>query len=129
MYQLEYPWLLLLLPLPLLIWWLLPPHRETSASIRLPFFDQVTRAAGVQPTEGSVVPKRTWLQTIAEGLAWCLVVLALARPQFVEPPLEKTEPQRDILLALANAVRQMVAIAVDDRRAAQACPYGHVYVL
>jgi hypothetical protein len=26
--------------------------------------------------------------------------LALARPQFVEPPIEKTEPQRDILLAL-----------------------------
>ncbi len=100
MYQLEHPWLLLLLPLPLLVWWLLPPHRETSASIRLPFFDQVTRAAGVQPTEGSVVPRRPRLQIMAEGLAWCLVVLALARPQLVEPPLEKSQPQRDILLAL-----------------------------
>jgi Ca-activated chloride channel family protein len=100
MYQLEHAWLLLLLPLPLLVWWLLPAHRETSASIRLPFFDQVAHAAGVQPTEGSVVPKRTWHQSLAEGLAWCFVVLALARPQFVEPPLEKVEPQRDILLAL-----------------------------
>jgi Ca-activated chloride channel homolog len=100
MYQLEHPWLLLVLPLPLLVWWLLPPRRETSASIRLPFFDQVTRAVGVQPTEGSVMPKRPLMQTITEVLAWCLVVLALARPQFVEPPLEKVEPQRDILLAL-----------------------------
>jgi Ca-activated chloride channel family protein len=33
-------------------------------------------------------------------LAWCLLVLALARPQFVEPPIFKVEPQRDIMLAL-----------------------------
>ncbi|MFW8585908.1 vWA domain-containing protein [Rhizobium beringeri] len=100
MYQLDLPWLLLTLPAPLLVWWLLPPHRETSASIRLPFFSQVAEAAGVRPTDGSVIARRTWPQLFCEGLAWCLVVLALARPQFVEPPIEKVEPQRDILLAL-----------------------------
>ncbi|WP_087006246.1 vWA domain-containing protein [Rhizobium sullae] len=100
MYQLDLPWLLLALPAPLLVWWLLPAHRETSASIRLPFFSQVAEAAGVRPTEGSVIARRTWPQLFCEGLAWCLVVLALARPQFVEPPVEKVEPQRDILLAL-----------------------------
>jgi Ca-activated chloride channel family protein len=100
MYQLDLPWMLVLLPLPLLIWWLLPAHRATSASIRLPFFDQVAKAAGVSPTEGSVVAQRSWSQVVAEGLAWCLLVLALARPQFVEPPIFKVEPQRDIMLAL-----------------------------
>ncbi|MBY5748270.1 VWA domain-containing protein [Rhizobium leguminosarum] len=100
MYQLDLPWLLLALPAPLLVWWLLPAHRETSASIRLPFFTQVAEAAGVRPADGSVIARRTWPQLFCEGLAWCLVVLALARPQFVEPPIEKVEPQRDILLAL-----------------------------
>jgi Ca-activated chloride channel family protein len=100
MYQLELPWLLLLLPLPALVWWLVPPKRETSASIRLPFFDQVAEAAGIRPSEGSVIARRPWLQTAVLALSWCLVVLALARPQFVEPPIEKSEPQRDILLAL-----------------------------
>jgi len=100
MYQLDLPWLLLLLPVPLLVRWLLPAHRETSASVRLPFFEQVAEAAGVRPTEGSVVVRRTWPQFICESIAWCLIVLALARPQFVEPPIEKVEPQRDILLAL-----------------------------
>ena len=100
MYQLELPWLLLLVPLPLLVWWLVPPKRETSASIRLPFFDQVAAAAGVTPGAGSVVARRPWPQTVVLALAWCLIVLALARPQFVEPPIEKKEPQRDILLAL-----------------------------
>lgn len=100
MYQLDLPWVLLILPVPLLIWWLVPPHRETSASIRLPFFEQVARAVGVEPTEGSVVPRRSWLQAVVETAVWCLIILALARPQYVEPPVVKTEPQRDILLAL-----------------------------
>ncbi|WP_183828636.1 vWA domain-containing protein [Aliirhizobium cellulosilyticum] len=100
MYELATPLLLLALPLPLLVWWLFPPHRETSASIRLPFFDKVAKAAGVTPTEGSVMPRRAFWQTVIEALAWVLVVVALARPQFVEPPIEKVEPQRDILLAL-----------------------------
>jgi Ca-activated chloride channel family protein len=100
MYRLDLPWLLILLPLPLLVWWLLPPRREVSASIRLPFFDQVAQAAGIDPTEGSVIARRSWPQAVVEALAWVLIVLALARPQFVEPPIEKHEPQRDILLAL-----------------------------
>jgi Ca-activated chloride channel family protein len=100
MYQLDLPWLLLLLPLPLLVWWLLPAKRETSASSRLPFFTQVAAAAGVTPSEGSVVARRGWAQTAILILAWCLVVLALARPQLIEPPIEKKQPQRDILLAL-----------------------------
>ncbi|TXI01754.1 MAG: VWA domain-containing protein [Rhizobium sp.] len=100
MYQLDHPWLLFLLPAPLLVQWLIPPHRATSASIRLPFFHDVAKAAGIEPTEGSVIARRSWPQTAAEWLAWCFLVLALARPQFVEPPIEKLEPQRDILLVL-----------------------------
>jgi Ca-activated chloride channel homolog len=33
-------------------------------------------------------------------LCWCLLVLALVRPQFVEPPVEKIQPGRDLMLAL-----------------------------
>ncbi|MCK4206866.1 VWA domain-containing protein [Brucella pituitosa] len=100
MYQLDLPWLLILLPLPALVWWVLPAHRETSASIRLPFFEQVAQAAGIKPTEGSVIARRSWLQCSVEGLAWCLIILALTRPQWIEPPIIKLEPQRDIMLAL-----------------------------
>lgn len=38
MYRLEYPWLLALLPLPLLIYWLLPPYKEEQDSVRVTFF-------------------------------------------------------------------------------------------
>lgn len=100
MYQLDLPWLLALIPVPLIVWVALPAHREKSASIRLPFFSQVAKAAGVDPTEGSVIARRSWPQLVCETLAWLLIVVALARPQFVEPPIAKVEPQRDLLLAL-----------------------------
>jgi Ca-activated chloride channel homolog len=99
-YQLEYPWLLALLPLPLLIWWLLPPYREETSSVRLPFFGEVANAAGLQPSSCAVVPKTNWLQKILAPVCWALVLLALARPQFVEPPIVKIQPARDLLLAL-----------------------------
>lgn len=100
MYTLEYPRLLALLPLPLLVWWLLPPYREASPSVRLPFFGEVARAAGLQPAPGAVVPRRNAVQWVLAPLAWALVVLALARPQFVEPPVVNVQPARDLLLAL-----------------------------
>ncbi|MBS0450382.1 MAG: VWA domain-containing protein [Proteobacteria bacterium] len=100
MYQLEFPWLLALLPLPLLVWWLMPPYREESASVRLPFFGEVASAVGLKPAPGAVVPHTHWLQKLIAPVAWALVVLALARPQFVDPPIEKIQPARDLLLAL-----------------------------
>lgn len=100
MYQLEYPWLLALLPFPILIWWLLPPYREETASIRLPFFQEVAQASGLAPTRGAVIPKTNWLEKLIAPVCWALVVLALARPQYVDPPIQKVQPARDLLLAL-----------------------------
>lgn len=100
MYLVAYPWVVALLPLPLLIWWLAPPYREEAASVRLPFFGEVARAAGAEPSAGAVVARTNWLQKIIAPVCWVLIVLALARPQFVEPPIEKQQPARDLLLAL-----------------------------
>ena len=100
MYQFEYPWLFLLLPLPVLLWWLLPPYREESPSVRLPFFGEVASAAGLQPAAGAVVPRRNRLQRVLAPFVWTLIVTALARPQFLEAPVEKVQPARDILIAL-----------------------------
>jgi len=99
-YQLEYPWLLAIIVLPLLIWWLAPPYREETASIRLAFFREISQATGVKPTAGSIIPRTNWFQKLLAPVCWCLLVLALARPQFVEPPIEKIQPARDLLLAL-----------------------------
>jgi Ca-activated chloride channel family protein len=97
---LEHPWALAALPLPLLAWWLLPPYHEATAAVRIPFFEETARAAHVAPTPGAVVPRATWPQRLLAPLVWLLVVAALARPQWVQPPIERTEPARDLLLAI-----------------------------
>ncbi|AIF46993.1 vWA domain-containing protein [Dyella japonica] len=100
MLQLEYPWLLVVLPLPLLVWWLLPPYGERTRAVRVPFFDELAEATGQKPARGAVVLRGNWLRRVLAPLCWALVVLALAGPQRLEPPVERTEAARDLLLAI-----------------------------
>jgi Ca-activated chloride channel homolog len=100
MYKLAHPWLLALLPLPLLIYWLLPAYKEEQDSLRLTFFDYFTSSLGLTPQHQAVILRTNWLEKIVYPLCWALVVLALARPQYIEPPVQKIEPGRDLMLAL-----------------------------
>jgi len=100
MYRLEYPWLLALLPLPMLVYLLLPPYKEEQDSLRLTFFHYISSSLGLTPQPGAVVPRTNWLQKILAPICWSLIILALACPQFVEPPIQKIQPGRDLMLAL-----------------------------
>lgn len=100
MFQLEHPWLLLVLPLPLLVWWLAPPYGERTRAVRVPFFDDLSRLTGQTPARGAVILRGNWLRRILAPICWVLVVLALASPQWLEPPVERTESARDLLLAI-----------------------------
>src|SRR5215475_8343720 len=99
-YKLEYPYLLALLPLPFLIYWLLPAYKEERDSLRLTFFHYISSSLGLTPQPGAVVPRTNWLQKIIAPICWSLIILSLARPQYVEPPIQKIQPGRDLMLAL-----------------------------
>ena len=99
MISLAFPWALALLPLPLLAW-RLPPHREPTPALRVPFFRRVAEAAGAEPRRGAVVRARSRLQMAAAGLAWVLLVLALAGPERLGTPVEITRSARDVALAI-----------------------------
>lgn len=116
--ELGWPLALLFLPLPLLVWLLLPAYRESVESVRVPFFEQVADASGQTPRRGAAVLRRTLLQWFLAPLAWLLVVTALARPEWVEPPLQKTETARDMLLAvdLSQSMEARDFTAPDGRR-------------
>lgn len=96
----EYPWIFFFLPLPILVWWLLPVFREEQQAVRIPFFEEAAKAAGLKPSAGAVVPKRTIMQWILAPLVWGLAIAALARPQWVEDPIEQIQSARDLMLAL-----------------------------
>ncbi len=100
MVELAQPWLLLMLPLPLLSFWLLPPHRQRVSSLRVPFFDALVEVAGAEASSGAVVVRRRMMQMVLVGMAWILVVLGLAEPEWVGEPIVRSEAARDVMLAI-----------------------------
>lgn len=100
MITLTHPWLLLLLPLPWLVWRFLRPHKEQVAAIRVPFFRMLTDAAGETPSRGATVLRRGRLQMLAAIGVWALIVVGLARPERLGEPVMIEKSARDIVLAL-----------------------------
>jgi Ca-activated chloride channel family protein len=92
------PWLALLLPLPWLVWRFVPPYAQSRRGVRVPFFAGVVALTGLQPRPGIVVSRRGLWRSTALALAWLLTLGALMRPQWIEPPLHKDKPARDLLL-------------------------------
>jgi Ca-activated chloride channel family protein len=100
MIQLDFPWALALLPLPVFVRWLLAPAREFVTAIRLPFFRRLADALGTTPKPGAVVLRRRRIQMGAAILAWLLLVAGLARPTWLGVPIEREQPARDVMLAV-----------------------------
>lgn len=100
MFEFAWPWMLTLLPLPILVWWLLPPYRARQASVMVPFFDRLAAATGQTPQRGAVVLQRRRIQMVTAALIWALVVAALARPQWVGDPVTREVSARDLMLAI-----------------------------
>ncbi len=100
MISLAAPWLLLLFPLPLLVWHLAPPHREREAALRLPFFRRVAAAVDAEPRAGAVVLARPRFAMATAILCWALLVVALARPERVGAPVLIERAARDVVLAI-----------------------------
>jgi Ca-activated chloride channel family protein len=100
MLEFAWPWMFLLLPLPILAWWWLPPYRARQASVQVPFFDRLAAATGQVPQRGAVVLRRRAVQMIVAALVWVLVVAALARPQWVSNPVTRDVSARDLVLAV-----------------------------
>lgn len=98
MWQLDYPWFLLLLPLPWLGYFYLPTYREARSAVRVPFFGVMSRAIGESPT--TTGNRQNVSQLILNLLVWGLILLAVARPVFVEEPIERQQPVRDLMLAI-----------------------------
>ncbi len=91
-----YPWLLLILPLPLLVHWLVPPRRVEPEAVRVPFGQRLSTILGAgDGASASAIWSHSTFFSIA---IWTLAVLALARPQWIDPPIVKELPTRDLLL-------------------------------
>ncbi len=96
MINFEWPWLFLILPLPLLIRYLLPATNSVeNAALRVPFIEDFKSLS----QENIQATRKLWPLWLAT-LAWILLVIAASRPQWWGEPLELPVTGRDLMMAV-----------------------------
>jgi Ca-activated chloride channel homolog len=91
-----WPMAFLLLPLPLLVRFLLPAsNKNQDIPLHVPFIDDFN---SIQHSQ-SFVHKNKWLTALA-SIAWCLLIIASARPQWLGERVDIPISGRDLMMAV-----------------------------
>lgn len=114
MISLAWPWLFLVLPLPLLVRLLLPRADETKeAALRVPGLDPFAMESASKPAVRVPWRGRAWIG----ALAWLLLVTAAARPVWVGDPIDLPVSGRDLMLAVdLSGSMQTPDFVIGDQR-------------
>jgi Ca-activated chloride channel family protein len=95
MIKFAWPLVFCFLPLPLLVYFLVPRARdEAGPALKVPFFTELAELGRSGGGTG-----RGWLKWLA-AMAWILLVVAAARPQWIGDPVALPVSGRDLLLAV-----------------------------
>lgn len=92
----QWPYLFLLLPLPLLLRWLVPARESAMGAIRVPFYAALQTLAQEQRGHAS----NNILLGLLVSLVWICLVAAAARPTWVGEPVNLPQERRDLMLAV-----------------------------
>jgi len=96
MIQFLYPWLLVGLPIPLIIWLIRKPKQPQLTAIRTPLFSNWNKLQQNQQFSNA----KTWLQKLISFVLWSCILIATARPQWIDEPIELPTTGRDLLLSI-----------------------------
>ncbi len=95
MIHFEWPWLLICLPLPLFIRWLLPPVNPVEqAALKVPFLEDFGELQSQ-----FIIKRKRWPIWLA-AIAWLFLIIASIRPQWLGEPIEQAITGRDLMLAV-----------------------------
>lgn len=95
MIQFEWPWLILALPLPIIIRFLVPANIPVEqAALKVPFLEDFSGDETAAATQA-----RQWPYLLAMA-AWVVLVFASMRPQWMGEPVELAVSGRDLMLAI-----------------------------
>lgn len=96
MLELEWLWVLLLLPLPIIVYFLLPAARPSQ-----PLSLKVPRISDFKLLTQTVVQQNgAWWLKLLYALIWILLVVAASRPQWVGEVVQLPVSGRDLMLAV-----------------------------
>ncbi|NND92334.1 MAG: VWA domain-containing protein [Granulosicoccus sp.] len=91
------PWVLWLLPLPVLVHRYLPPRRRSPGrALRVPDIQPFGTLTSERRTTGA----RHWIRIVLLALAWVALLLATARPQSYGEPVGVPLSGRDLMLCI-----------------------------
>lgn len=98
MFEFQWPWLFLALPLPWLVRRLLPAAPAGGeAALRIPFFQALAAMPGIQEQGSTGRPRNLfWIAF----LLWLALLAAAARPQWLGDPIALPREGRDLMLAV-----------------------------
>jgi len=96
MFELATPWALIALPIPLLMWFLLPrASLQLSVALKIPFFSAMLEL--IEREKCAITQQHTlWLLFTS----WCFILIALAGPRWVGSPRPLVHESYNIMLAL-----------------------------
>ena len=97
-FVIAYVWIFWLLPLPLLIYFVLPALRLKSSSLSLPDFKKAQKYTQEKPRKSALIRRRNILQWLGLSLIWVLTLGALSSPQLTEEPRLKIKTSRNFLI-------------------------------
>lgn len=112
MLQFDWPLVFLVLPVPILVYRLLPPARREEAALRVPFYADLAQLSGSHRAGG---PRgKGYLVLLL--LIWLSAVTAAAGPQWIGDPVRLPSSGRDLLLAVDISGSMETADMVLDGR-------------
>jgi len=97
-FEIAHLWVFWLLPLPLLIYWLLPPLRLKSASLSIPNFKKAEEYTGEKPRESALIKRKGFFKILFLCIIWALLLGAISSPQLVAEPELKVKTSRNFLI-------------------------------
>jgi Ca-activated chloride channel family protein len=98
MFDFALPWLLLLAPVPWIVrYFTASATLSRQSALQVPFIEAMEQAVG---TSGNGLKnKHLWMSLVAY-LAWCLLLVSAAQPQWLGEPVPQQREGRDMMLAI-----------------------------
>ncbi len=97
-FEIAYPWIFILILLPLFVYWLAPPFRIKSASLQVPNLDRAASITGIKPRNAALVAKKNRLVSFTLFAIWLLLLVSLSSPRLVGEPELKVKTSRNFLI-------------------------------
>ena len=97
-FEIAYPWIFILILLPVFIYWLAPAFRIKSASLQVPNLEKTASLTGLKPKDSALVTKKNKLVSFLLFIIWVLILMALSSPRLVGEPELKIKTSRNFLI-------------------------------